>query len=375
VNEDIREGVRAPRAPAVPDDPDDSARRSTGSSPSVCVTRSGDTGVTLTTTVPGQAPVEQAIIADGAPHPVTDGDCSGTETTAWSKDGQRLFARAEVTCADGAPRAISGMALITPDNTWLDIRSFRLGSQPTTRVSRYTRADSDRGRRILTGGAPLSLEQIKEAATQVTDAVLEAAIVETNPFVPVNKRTLVELADAGVSADVIDLIVALAYPEHFVVERTERLAAGAIGSPFYGPYGLYDYYYSGFYYPAFYYSPFGYSYIGRYDPFFFRPIYGRPPRGRDDDRPSGTGRVIQGQGYTRVRPSQTGDGTSTDAVPRGAVPRSTAALAGSGGGSSNTGAASGGSTGSTGTASPEGYSSGSGGSSGGDGGGRTAQPR
>jgi hypothetical protein len=352
--------------------------------PRVCVERDGDAAVTLTTTVPGQEPSTQTIRPDGVPHPLVEDGCRGTETAEWSRNGQRLFARAEVTCADGAPRMISGLAFLTPDDVWLDIRSFRIDSQPVTRVSRYRRASGAAPRRIpLAGGSPFTLAEIKEASGKVSDAVLEVALAEAQPFVPIDKHTLVDLADAGVAPSVIDVLVALAYPERFVIDRTPgTVAASAIQGPGH-PFGLYDYYYSGYYYPAYYYSPFGYSYIGYYDPFFFRPIgYYGGRRGDRDERPSGTSYVIAGEGYTRIRPAGGGDGGDADAaVPRTAVRRAIAG--GDGGGSaasapvrsSDGGSSGSGSSGSSGsTASPAGYSSGGGGG-GGDGGGRTAQPR
>jgi hypothetical protein len=362
----------------------DPAATGTGTAPRVCVERDGENAVRLTTTVPGQEPIEQMLIADGEPHPISEGGCQGTETIEWSRTGQRLFARAEVDCAGAGARAVSGLALITPDDTWLDIRSVRIGDISSTRVSRYSRIDLQPSPRIpRVGSTPLTVEELKEAAGQVTDAVLEAVLVETNPRLPVRSDTLLDLADAGVSPGVLDLIVALAYPDRFVVERTGQIAT-VTESGSRRP-GIDDYYYSGFYHPAYYYSPFGYSYIGYYDPFLFGPAYyGYPTRGGGRPglpgriTPSRTGRAIDGQGYTRIRPAEEARSQPRVAARRAPGTQSAGQSSGSSGTVSSSGS-SGGGTSSGGGSSSSGGSSGGGASpegfTGGGGGGRTAQPR
>lgn len=359
--------------------------------PQVCVEPAGDNAVRMTTTVPGQEPLEEMLVADGAPHPIDEGGCEGTEVVEWSANGQRLIARADVTCAGGTARTISGLALITPDDTWIDIRSVRFGDVPNTRVSRYYRIDAPQSVRVPAAGSPpLTLAELKEIAGKVDDEVLEAALVETNPRLPVSAGTLEDLADNGVSPGVLDLIVALAYPDRFVVERTGQIAT-ITESAASRRYGLDDYYYSGFYYPAYYYSPFGYSYIGFYDPYLFSPyrfsgggVLVIPP---DVEGPV-RGRAIAGQGYTRIRPAGEAGASPRTAVRRdgstqaiggrvsasgGSTTTRTASgrsSSGSSGGSSSSGSSGGSSSGgsSSGGASPRGYS-------GGGGGGRTAQPR
>ncbi len=222
--------------------------------PRVCVTRSGDAAVTLTTTVPGLDPIVQTLVPDRAPHPIEENQCRGTEQAAWSSNGRRLFASAEVTCVDGSTRIVSGLAMITPGGEWLDIRSVRIGDIPSTRVSRYRRVTPDPGGRMPSAsGAPLSLAEIREASREVSPPVLEAAIAETNPYLLVNRRTLTELADHGVAPQVLDIIVALAYPDRFVVERTGDIVAAAGAPPANLFYGLDDYLYTGAYLPAYYY--------------------------------------------------------------------------------------------------------------------------
>jgi hypothetical protein len=149
---------------------------------------------------------------------------------------------------------------------------------------------------------------------------------------------------------VIDLMVAMSFPEKFVVEHAVPISGpGVWGGGYGGAWAMWPYYAHPWYYSS-YYSPFGYYNWGYYDPYY----YGNPGiiiinPGPGSPEPSGQGRVVDGQGYTRIRPNvpdppqRTGNGGSGGWG---------GAAAGSSG---NSGSSSGGS------ASPGGYSGGGGG--------------
>jgi hypothetical protein len=371
VSQDVREGVE----PFVRSDESDGVE----AAPRVCVARSGENQVTLTTTVPEQPPAEQTVIADGKPHPVAASECRGTEHAEWSTSGLRLFERASVICEDGLPRSISGLSLITADDVWIDIRSFMVAGRVTTRVSRYRRAGTPASDDI--DRATLSMAEIKEAAAKVSETVLEAAVMEAGANVTVNKRTLIELADAGVPPKVLDVMVALAYPERFVVDRARQEYAGG-GSR---TESTLDVSSGVYFYPAFYYAPFSYSY---FDPEPHGPvgIWGGPthPGSIKPIVDGGTGRAVNHQGYTRIRPNdppstgvpRTQSGPSPNDGGGGGFTRSPSfsspggASSRSSGGSSDGGSSSSGSSGGS-SASPSGFSRGDSGTDTG----RTAQPR
>jgi hypothetical protein len=166
---------------------------------------------------------------------------------------------------------------------------------------------------------------------------------------------------------VIDLIVALSYPDRFVVERTARGGGGArtyVNDPFLVGWAFgYPYWYDDFYYSPYYYTPFGYSrfgYGGYYDAVF---VGGGGGDVSADPRPSGAGRVVNGQGYTRVQPRETSVADNGSIITRNGRSSgdagSSSSSSSSASGSSSTASSSGGYTG---------------GSTSGDTG-RTAQPR
>jgi len=371
------------------DSPRDSSRTRPGDSirPKVCVEPAEGGGATFRTTIGTETPIVQTLVADGIDRMITDGDCRGTQRTEWSKNGLRLYVHAELTCKDDrGPRRVSGFAMLGPNSTWTDVQSIEIGGRDSYRVRRYRRDAATTATARPVGNA-ITIDDVKEASGKVSSQALEAAIVETNATFPLSSQRLLELDDAKVSPNVIDLMVAVSYPKRFVVDRSSRVdrgpipifddpfaIGGAFGSPIWSDsFGFYSPFYG--YFSPYYYSPFAYRYWPAYDPYYpYYPYYpgggfvitdpgGGGGGGTIPDRPtaSGSGRVVDGLGYTRVRPRE------TEPAP---APRQGSDASSAGSSSSS------GSSGSTVTS--QGFSSGgssSGGSSGGDGGGRTAQPR
>jgi hypothetical protein len=385
----------------------------------VCVRPAGRFGVAITTTVDGKNVLEQTIVADGSAQPLSEGDCRGTQTSDWSRDGERLFTRVELDCANRPKRSVSGVTLLA-NGQWVDAQATVIDGNSDVRLRRYRRSsDRSTGPAGMTT-APLSIEDIIEASAKVQSEALEAALDEANARLTLDSRVLKQLADNGVSPNVIDLLVAQAYPEKFQIDRGYPTASSSsfggysgssmgsssiyMGSTMY-PTPMYDPFYSSYYY----YSPFAYpyywgpSYSYRYGSPFYRNYYnynnyygfggfggsgyyGGPSRpssggnaqpGSPDSR-GGDGVVVNGRGYTRVRPagSTNSTGTGESATPTSRTPGASRGVRSAGGSDSSSSSSS-----SSGTSSSSGSSSGasSGGYSGGGGdsggGGRTAQPR
>jgi hypothetical protein len=333
--------------------------------PRICVTPTGD-GARFETTVAGQPAVEYTIVPNAMDRPLDEKECRGTQRAEWSEDGLRLFARAQLTCdGDPATRRVSGIALIAPNGTWIDLQAVTVEGRENVRVRRYRRAGQTASTSRAVGGS-LSLEDVKEASQKASSLAVEAALVETNAGYDLSGSKLIDLDAAGVPDTVIDLIVALSYPEKFVVERTSRATvAGPIVSD---PFSLGWSYWNPVWYDDFYYSPYDsyrYSRFGPSSPFVeVIPVGGALP----GPQPSGVGRVVDGLGYTRVRPRESEPADSGFIAPR--TTSVSGGDGGSGGGSSTSSSSGSGSSGGTAT-SGGGYSSGS---SSGDTG-RTAVPR
>jgi hypothetical protein len=364
----------------------------------------------MTTFAGGRPVLEQTILGDGISHPINEPDCRGEQASEWSRDGQRLFTRAELECKTQPKRTVSGVTLLArgpgasagagPGNPyWLDIQAVDVDGDQQVRVRRYQRTSNEpagvgelpadvSARALVAAQAlsatPLSIEDVIEASSKIGSQAVEAALVETASRFDLNSRALITLADAGIESNVIDLMVALSFPERFRVERTARsnepvitsgssgpwdvFGSSLFGSSLYGgyyPYGAYDpyaYYYS-------YYSPFAYSYWGNYwgNNYYYGPGSAiNVPGASSGETSSAHGRVIQGRGYTQVTPTSASDSSGTSQSTRTSSIGDRGS-SGSSSGSSDSGSSSSGSGG----VSSGGYSSG--GSSSGSG--RTAQPR
>ena len=351
----------------------------------ICVRpAAGGRGVNLTAAAGDEVLVDRTLVADGVERDVREPDCTGRERNTWSADGRRLFTRAQVQCGDQPVRRASGVSLLSTPATWVDIQVVEVGGRELLEVRRYAPVpDPEQAARLGPpsglGAAPAAIQRARRASaaqpdlSDVLDAsektsprVVEALLGETEPRLPLDRDALVALDDAGINGGVIDLLVALAYPDRFVVERRDR--GGAWSSSGWGGFGGYHdpIWYSGHYYP-YYVTPLGYYFWNRgYDPYLFGGLGSPFVVVSDDGRSAERGRPVPGLGYTRVsRRGWTGESGSAPWIGRT-----------SSGGSSSGGSSGGGSSG--GAVSRGGYSGGSSGTStrsGGTSTGRRAVPR
>lgn len=340
----------------------------------VCVTPAAG-GATMTTLVGDRPVLTETIVADGTRKDVTEADCRGWQRAEWSTLGARVFAHAEISCADQKPRTVSGMAMMIAGPHWIDIQLIESEGRKSLRVRRYQRAADQKrvGGTVPTPrevvamplGSKLTIPDVKEANGKVAPEVLQAAIVELESGFDLNGERLIELDEAGVSDSVIDLMVALSFPKRFVVDRAGSGSGG--GGWGGGSWGM-----SGFdMWPLFaqpylyssYYSPFGYRNWGAYDSYYFQgPGFIVVDPGPQPVQPSGDGRVVDGHGYTRVRRNDPQPAQRSNTGRDGSNGTSTASSSGASSGSSSSGSSG---------VSSSGYSGG-GGAGGGE---RTAQPR
>jgi hypothetical protein len=194
------------------------------------------------------------------------------------------------------------MSLLADASTWVElqsigsdggravlIRRFRAASDEVTRrnVPSLSEEQIQESIKARFASKPMNLEDVIEASSRVAPEVVEAALLERGGKFPVDGANLVRLSEAAVPPSVIDLMVALSFPEQFAVERDEGGGGAGFGYAGYDPF-----FSSAFAYP-YYFAPFGYYYW--YYP--WTPVYPYPP---DDDPEGAVGRVVEGRGYTRV---------------------------------------------------------------------------
>ncbi len=378
----------------------------------VCVVpaQTGD-GVEVAVMADGKLLRSDLIAATNQRVQKTIESCPGWETVVWSADGRRLLTRSEVRCAQTTVKS-SSIFSISSQGEWIEVRGALVGANSTVSVVRYRpaaftlkRVASDVGGVAqpftlvnevgvasryarLAAGERADADAVLDVTKHVDAPVAEAWLNELQQGFDLDAKELVRIADAGMPANVIDLMVALSNPKAFAVARSGAPGEGvnAIrrgtfggGSVGYGGsrrYGsvydcgfgylptTYGYYgdpcYPGYFgYGAYGYgaSYFGYGYgypygYGSYGGYYYGP---RPlvivPAGTYSTQQRG--QAVKGAGYTR----RDGGSTTTSRPQSSGTSRGASATSGSS------------SSGSTGSSTPTG-STGSSGD-----GGRTAKPR
>lgn len=310
--------------------------------PLTCVTPA--TGGVEILTVTSDGIVErQPLRADGVERAFASGGCDGVQSAEVSADGHRIFTRSTLACDGGVERSTEGIIAMASPDEWVDIRALTVGGGSISWVKRYRhaaahrldaldlpaadraeleRADGQRARaieaaRMVAAAAP-SVDAIIEAHARTDAEAVRAWIAEQNAPIELGADALLRLAEAGVSRAVIDVAVAVSYPERFAVARAVdrgTVATAAMdrrgyewdryryGSWYYDPYRynafhpdryMYDRFYSG-YYGAGYNR--GYGSYGQW--------YGGPgvimvvPADRDRAQ---SGRFVKGEGYRPATP-------------------------------------------------------------------------
>lgn len=288
-------------------------------------------GATALTLVDDAVQAEELIVADGSSRRIEDASCTGTETARWSDDGTRLYTRASVDCGAGLlGRESSGILALSAPGMLIDVQTVGVGDEHGVRVLQYRalapseyppsmRALAPAGDNAerLFASAPLSLDDVIEASRALPAPAVQAMLVNLPASrIRVDANALMQLADAGVDAETIDVVVALSYPEKFTVaaaapalEEERAVQPGVWATaPYYDPwrdpwsrYDRYGYGYSSRYSGGYYYSPFGYN------PYGWGYGGGRVIIiDRDDDAGTGSGTVVKGRGYTRGSSPSTG---------------------------------------------------------------------
>ena len=281
----------------------------------LCLVADGQ-DVEMLTIVRGAVEFREPLVADGGTHEFERDDCQGTESARFSEDRRRLYTASEVTCDGEAPRRSTGIISMLAHGEWADVRAITMNGAATMWSKKYQRTSNSvldelglagSGARpnpfALRGGmtsamAPITIDDVIDASRNVdTDAVQAWLAAAEQQFEGLSGDDLIRLEEAGVATAVIDVVVAVSFPEHFALrEETNRnYGSRMYMDPFY--YGYYGYGY-GYY---------GGRYRSWYSPGYYTPVVvsvNRIPSG-------GGGRAVAGRGYRAPRsPASSSSGAS-----------------------------------------------------------------
>ncbi len=295
----------------------------------------GQDAVELLSVVGGVVESVDILSATGQRRETALEGCEGWQSGSFSTDASRVYLRTDEVCEGGQRRASTSLMSWVSTYEWLDIEVIEVGERSVAWVRRYEVARSEdveaaglgdiiSGRALAVSTArtaasgPIGVDDIIEANARVGALAVQTWVAESNQPMRLDADKLVRMADAGVPAEVIDVLIALSNPDRFALRRAgeqgEYAAFEQTYSRAYGPryaYGrsYYSSYLDPFYYSRFGigYSPFGYgSYgygygsgiYGGYGGFGgFSPIIRVVPI--SNSRRSSGGRAVNGRGYTR----------------------------------------------------------------------------
>ncbi len=166
--------------------------------------------------------------------------CTGWERAQWSADGRRVYRTSAYTCPGGVEQLAGELIAMTPTGEWLDIQSVTVAGNTGVRSLRYGEAERDvalpgdidsalagqgglavRAARTA-AGVPLSAADVWDAAQQVDSTLVVAWLAERGQGFRLNARGLAAMADAGMPGGVVDVMVALSYPNVFRVNPVTR---------------------------------------------------------------------------------------------------------------------------------------------------------
>lgn len=309
--------------------------------PRLCIVPTSSESAVEFVTVAGGKVTRRDTVDAGNQHLARKRDnCDGWEGAAWSVDGRRVYLTSQYSCGGSVSRSASGMIAMSSDGQLMHIDEIASGGSKAVRVARYRSADVPEGimldstlipradaipvtaARAAMSGA-LTGADIVDAVNNVDSLVVEAWLVERGDRFVVDAKRLAALADAGVPARITDLMVALAYPRVFALDRPTRVASTNVpaGSgrtvyvtlPPSDPFG----YQNGFGYRPYGYSPYSYLYDGyrNYGYGYDYGYYYQPPvvivRGNGGTPSRPHGHVVNGRGYTRDPSPPSADSPAT----------------------------------------------------------------
>ena len=198
--------------------------------------------VEMLTVAEGGITHRELFAVDGQLRRIEQDGCTGEESARFSDDHQRIYTTSSMTCAGEPPRSGTGIIFMPEADEWVDVRAIAADdSEVTAWAQWYVRTGEselndlgiESGRytaplavRAMAGGARarITIDDVIDASRNVHEKAVEAWIAEVGQeFAGLDVDDLVELDGAGVSGNLIDVIVAVSFPRAF---RAQPAAAG-----------------------------------------------------------------------------------------------------------------------------------------------------
>jgi len=206
----------------------------------VCVVpTSTASAVDVVTVSAGKIVDRTHVDTDGQPHALAKQGCTGWQSAKWSPSAHRVYLKSEVNCSGAPATHVSAVYAMAGSGEWIDVQGMRVDKNSGVHAVRYREAvdvgplpeeitQKLEGRTMARRAAmlavtePLSLSDVAEASRELDPSVVSTWLIEADKLdmhrpTPLNAKQLVQLADAGVPAIVIDVMLGLSYPHVLAV--------------------------------------------------------------------------------------------------------------------------------------------------------------
>jgi uncharacterized membrane protein YgcG len=301
-------------------------------SPVICyIPAAGNATVDFVTIDGGTAGEPEHVDANGSRRPVEREGCKGWEVAEFSPDGKRIYLHSEHQCTGNRTRTSTGIMSITPSGEWLDVQGVKVDAHNGVRVAHYGRVpippalNADLRAKlegvklaattaVIAASDSVRITDVIEASRKVDPLVVQTWLAERGQGFILDAKRLTKLADAKVPTNVIDVMVALSYPQAFAVNLAQAdgqmvQAAGTAQvavdeGPQAGPmiFMSWDPFYSSTYSYGYRYGMYGFGNGNAYGGNWYNgyPIVVVRPGGNVNvPQQESRGRMVRGSGYTR----------------------------------------------------------------------------
>jgi hypothetical protein len=206
----------------------------------VCVTPD-EGGVLVESFLGGEVVNSDRIVADASTRALSEGGCEGTTQALWSSDGHRAYLASDLVCGADARRATRGLFAMGADGMeWIEIQAMATGgSEPALSVRRFhpasratlalhehTAPGQGLGLAIQTSrqaaSRPLEARALAETTRSVGTEATAALVVEMGHAFDLDARALRSLRSEGVPSEVIDMMVAVTWPDRFQITASHE---------------------------------------------------------------------------------------------------------------------------------------------------------